>query len=486
MVVVKIEVLVWASEEAQKLLVVLMLQLDCEQTRSRAHWSLVQQKEHRLTALCKLQRSKLWCQDDEQCKHIFTSSSKRPSSVSLGSCAVVLIDVKCMVCRRNTSIQRKGHLKIAQAQGQLTPVLRGKGSRVVNKGLSGLWLCKRLKSPTVDRHSSHDTSSIFLQFCHLHLYAIPLSPFSSPPASLFCLRRLMARRYFDNLTLSLRTSLAVLAFEFHLPVTFYDPPSSTTHSIAQNYDAPPVDHLPNRRRACKRPLQRLLFFRGVGLRNVHTPTVLARHFTQCVARANFSIKRSRLIQSTPTHHKHWFASHPAVLLNMVQGKKAADMSNGTSKPNMAFQRKDLSDFRGGNIGKNDERLQNGNVSSFRTDTAISGGRNQGERVLQRWVPDAAEDGDGSLESTRMRSAGGATWDQFGENERLFGLTTDYDENIYTTRIDKSHPQYKQRLAEAEKKAREIERSAANNSHVAEERITDNLAADENGLDEEDK
>jgi PAB1-binding protein PBP1 len=85
----------------------------------------------------------------------------------------------------------------------------------------------------------------------------------------------------------------------------------------------------------------------------------------------------------------------------------------------------------------------------------------------------------------MRSTGGAGWDQFAENERRFGLTTDYDENIYTTTIDKSHPQYKQRVAEAERKAREIERSAATNSHVAEERIADNVDGTD-GVDEEEK
>lgn len=106
-------------------------------------------------------------------------------------------------------------------------------------------------------------------------------------------------------------------------------------------------------------------------------------------------------------------------------------------------------------------------------------------MLQRWVPDAPEDNDNSLESARSK-AGGAAWDQFAENKRLFNITTDYDENIYTTAIDKNHPQYKQRLADADRKAREIERSVATNSHVAEERVTDNLAAENNGLDEEDK
>ncbi|RDW62693.1 hypothetical protein BP5796_10995 [Coleophoma crateriformis] len=164
---------------------------------------------------------------------------------------------------------------------------------------------------------------------------------------------------------------------------------------------------------------------------------------------------------------------------MVQAKKNNETSsiNGVLKnrdqqSNMAFQRA---------ANKNG---QNGTANSFRTDTAISGNRNNVGRELKRWVPDAPEDVDNSLEAGLTGSSGG--WDQFAENERRFGVKTDYDENIYTTAIDKSHPQYKQRLAEADRKAKEIERSAATNSHVAEERITDNLKAGSNGLDEEDK
>lgn len=80
------------------------------------------------------------------------------------------------------------------------------------------------------------------------------------------------------------------------------------------------------------------------------------------------------------------------------------------------------------------------------------------------------------------TAGG--WDQFETNERLFKLTTDYDENIYTTSIDRSHPTYKQRAAMAEKLAREIEGTTSTNTHVAEER---GQASERDGhLDEEDK
>ncbi|KAH8796702.1 hypothetical protein BGZ57DRAFT_920431 [Hyaloscypha finlandica] len=53
------------------------------------------------------------------------------------------------------------------------------------------------------------------------------------------------------------------------------------------------------------------------------------------------------------------------------------------------------------------------------------------------------------------SQGGA-WDQFAENERLFGLKTDYDENIYTMPLNRNDRQYKQKAAVADRIAREIE------------------------------
>lgn len=76
------------------------------------------------------------------------------------------------------------------------------------------------------------------------------------------------------------------------------------------------------------------------------------------------------------------------------------------------------------------------------------------------------------------------WDQFEANERLYGVKSDYDENIYTTTIDRSNPLYKQRLAQAEKIAQEIVESNALTAHVAEERGQTNPG--DSGMDEEDK
>lgn len=163
---------------------------------------------------------------------------------------------------------------------------------------------------------------------------------------------------------------------------------------------------------------------------------------------------------------------------MVQVKKAgAEGTNGHHK-------KDISSMP---IQKNDSRNmagkgQNGAAAAFRTDSAISSGRQGGERMLQRWVPDATDKFNDTLE----KSSADGHWDQFSANEKLFGLKTDYDENIYTTQIDKSHPQYRERMAAAEKKAREIERSVATTSHVAEERIMDFVGGNDRGGDEEEK
>nr|POE85595.1 pab1-binding protein 1 [Quercus suber] len=128
-----------------------------------------------------------------------------------------------------------------------------------------------------------------------------------------------------------------------------------------------------------------------------------------------------------------------------------------------------------------QSTQNGSASFFRTDAEISGRdpRMPRERELQRWEPSE----DVSLDMT-LESSGASGWDQFAANQKLYGVESTYDEDIYTTQINRNGPQYKQREAIAAKLAREIEGSTPSNAHVAEERIQDADRAD--GLDEEDK
>ncbi|KAG8163973.1 hypothetical protein KVR01_005891 [Diaporthe batatas] len=171
-------------------------------------------------------------------------------------------------------------------------------------------------------------------------------------------------------------------------------------------------------------------------------------------------------------------------LKMVQQKKAgsADAMNGSTKRqqnNMSFARGSIADGRvmGGN-----QNSRNGNRAGFQTDSGITGERFGGQRELKRWVGDGLGDVDGSLE----KATDNKPWDQFAANEEKFGLKTDYDENIYTTTIDRSHPSYKTRMAKADQMAREIERSNPASSHVAEERVMDYAGPADGGLDEEEK
>ncbi|KAJ5494588.1 SM domain found in ataxin-2 [Penicillium fimorum] len=148
---------------------------------------------------------------------------------------------------------------------------------------------------------------------------------------------------------------------------------------------------------------------------------------------------------------------------------------------MSFDIKDVVDISVPNVttAEVSAKEPNGASQGFRTDSDISGNLAMRERTLQRWEP-AETDIDMSLETSNT-SVG---WDQFEVNERLFGAKTNYDENIYTTRLDRSDPNYKQKQAEAARIAREIEGQDVENSHMREERGL--VAPDTGDQDEEDK
>ncbi|KAK7555732.1 PAB1 binding protein-like protein [Phyllosticta citricarpa] len=166
-------------------------------------------------------------------------------------------------------------------------------------------------------------------------------------------------------------------------------------------------------------------------------------------------------------HKMAFDVKDVVLLNadgVSTDKAQAKPRNGESGRG-ATEASNADSFLGASAG-------------FRTDADISGNLQMRERDLQPWVPSADTDVDLSLDDS------GTGWDQFEANERLFGATSNYDEELYTTKINRDDPTYKQKAAQAEKLAREIESGVAMNAHVAEERGA--VAPDDSGLNEEDK
>lgn len=127
---------------------------------------------------------------------------------------------------------------------------------------------------------------------------------------------------------------------------------------------------------------------------------------------------------------------------------------------------------------------NGNSNEFRTDGDISqaapntnvrrfisnagGAPSSGEgRELQAWQPDPstpyaanALPGHGSLRGDEATFGPGAvgsngSWDQFATNERMFGVKTSFNEELYTTKLDRTTPDFKERERRAMAIAQEI-------------------------------
>eukprot|EP00929_Paragymnodinium_shiwhaense_P076824 TRINITY_DN3954_c0_g2_i1.p1 TRINITY_DN3954_c0_g2~~TRINITY_DN3954_c0_g2_i1.p1 ORF type:complete len:768 (-),score=177.93 TRINITY_DN3954_c0_g2_i1:88-2391(-) len=111
-------------------------------------------------------------------------------------------------------------------------------------------------------------------------------------------------------------------------------------------------------------------------------------------------------------------------------------------------------------------------AGFATDAEISAsnaaGRSEG-RELVPWAAEAANDSEAqgledSLALDRRRSSSGGAWDQFRVNQEKFGVSTTFNEEYYTTKLDPSTiPEEKRR--EAARIAREIEFGGNMNSEM---------------------
>lgn len=105
------------------------------------------------------------------------------------------------------------------------------------------------------------------------------------------------------------------------------------------------------------------------------------------------------------------------------------------------------------------------VLAFRTDTDISKGKVSRERDLQAWqssdspaspgAPTAHHDGVGDEVTFGPGTVNNTSWDQFAANEQMFGVTTSFDEEVYTTKLDRSAADFKERERKAQRIASEI-------------------------------
>lgn len=102
------------------------------------------------------------------------------------------------------------------------------------------------------------------------------------------------------------------------------------------------------------------------------------------------------------------------------------------------------------------------------DSVISQSRHaEVERELERWVPDEDIPQCPELENI-FDGHWNRSWDQFETNEALFGVKSTFDEELYTTKLERG-PQMRELEREAMRIAREIEGEDTQDLHLAEER-----------------
>ncbi|GAA5847908.1 hypothetical protein JCM3766R1_003182 [Sporobolomyces carnicolor] len=191
----------------------------------------------------------------------------------------------------------------------------------------------------------------------------------------------------------------------------------------------------------------------------------------------------------------------------------------TPKPSLIINARDLLEVEASDVVLDPSPSSSSSASksaphkdSFRTDTDISGlppPSRPRERDLQAWSAGADAWGAGGIEDSTSNGIGGLSldddfaqkptngkrggpaggsgaWDQFAANERMYGLKTDYDEEIYTTKLDRSTKDFKDREARAAQLEKEILKgssSLASNAHMAEER---GEQVDDGDVNEEDR
>ena len=106
-------------------------------------------------------------------------------------------------------------------------------------------------------------------------------------------------------------------------------------------------------------------------------------------------------------------------------------------------------------------------SAWTTGGGGSGGNSRAEALASASGPKSGGGSGSELRGKGLKGSIGG-WDQFRANEELFNVNASYDENMYTTELDKSQIDSR-KIAEAERIAREIENTTSANIHIAEER-----------------
>lgn len=157
----------------------------------------------------------------------------------------------------------------------------------------------------------------------------------------------------------------------------------------------------------------------------------------------------------------------------LQGRKAISMPvSNTVEKVLIIPAKDLVQVMAKDVSITIEgltnELQQDRQQEIMIDSLISQSRYaEMGRELERWVPDEDNPQCPELEDI-FDGHWNRNWDQFETNEALFGVKSTFDEELYTTKLERG-PQTKDREREASRIAREIEAEETGDFHLADER-----------------
>ncbi|XP_012829951.1 PREDICTED: polyadenylate-binding protein-interacting protein 4 isoform X1 [Erythranthe guttata] len=113
-------------------------------------------------------------------------------------------------------------------------------------------------------------------------------------------------------------------------------------------------------------------------------------------------------------------------------------------------------------------LQHEKQQEIMTDSYISQSRHvDAGRELEPWMPDENDPSCAGLDDI-FNNPWNRGWDQFEANAALFGVTSTFNEELYTTKLERG-PQTRELEREAMRIAREIEGEETRDLHLAEER-----------------
>ncbi|KAI3727346.1 hypothetical protein L1987_67159 [Smallanthus sonchifolius] len=153
-------------------------------------------------------------------------------------------------------------------------------------------------------------------------------------------------------------------------------------------------------------------------------------------------------------------------------KNISDSVNGIPSKTLIISSKDLVQIVAKSVPVTKDGLTNEfhheKQQDIMTDSSISRSRHvELERELEPWVPDDDNIECPELDNTFDRHWNRG-WDQFETNAALFGVTSTFNEELYTIKLDRG-PMMKEREKEALRLAREIEGEDTQDLHLAEER-----------------